>query len=252
MRAFLSVLSVLLFAFARAQCEVPVDTLDRSGCDFVQADPAVQPGQTFTHCYALLEGPGELSPGYIFVQSSGRGPIAYSSLSYTLWTDSCGAELGSGQLYPVPSSSVVQVPDSGWYVLCFTWYALCVQEAFCATYGFSPLPVRLLSFDGRVEGGAVSLTWATGSESASDRFELHRSSDLSSWRMVASVPAAGFSVSPRYYGVADFPPERGLWYYRLTEVSVDGSRSSLHVVAALVDGSPPELRWWDVLGRRIK
>lgn len=250
MRTLLLVVSFLLALALPAQCGLPVDTIG-PGCEFVLADPPVQAGQTFTHCYALLEGPGAVTPGYVFVQSSGCGPIAYSSLSYSLWDDTCGVELGSGQVFPVPSSSTVYVPDSGWYVLCFTWHALCVQEAFCATYGFSPLPVRLLSFDGREDGGAVSLSWVTGSEQASDRFEVYRSSDMASWREVARAPAAGFSAVPRYYGAVD-APGAGLWYYRLSEVSADGAVSSFHAVAVWVEGPPSELIWWDLLGRRVK
>lgn len=252
MRALLSILFVLLSVLSGAQCVLPVDTIDRVGCAFIEAVPVIQPGLPVTHCYALLEGPGALSPGYVFVQSSGCGPIAYSSLSYDLWWPDCSGPIGSGQLFPVPSGQTVQVPDSGWYVLCFTWHPLCVQEAFCATYGFSPLPVRLLLFEGREDGGSVALVWVTGSEQASERFEVHRSRDgMSTWELVASAQAAGFSNEPRYYGAVDFPGP-GVSYYRLTEVAVDGTRSSLYVLSAWVEGPPSELRWWDTLGRRVR
>ena len=96
--------------------------------------------------------------------------------------------------------------------------------------GELPLPVQLLSFTGRADGSKNVLSWSTATERESDRFEVERSTDLSTWELVASAAAAGTSDSTLHYMVYDKAPTQ-LAYYRLRQVDLDGTNTFSEVVA---------------------
>lgn len=96
--------------------------------------------------------------------------------------------------------------------------------------GELPLPVQLLSFTGRADGSKNVLSWSTATERESDRFEVERSTDLSTWELVASAAAAGTSNSTLHYMVYDKAPTQ-LAYYRLRQVDLDGTNTFSEVVA---------------------
>jgi hypothetical protein len=91
------------------------------------------------------------------------------------------------------------------------------------------LPVELLYFEGSGDGGYVGLQWGTASESASERFELHRSNADAIDVPIADIPAAGFSQHLTTYHYED-RPEAGSWNYRLVQVDLDGASRDLGTV----------------------
>ena len=98
--------------------------------------------------------------------------------------------------------------------------------AFGATNdGVNPLPVELVSFTGRQNGNVVVLEWATLSEKDNDYFEIERSVDGINFVTIGFVQGAGNSTEKLAYSFADNAPERGLVYYRLSQVDYDGTRS---------------------------
>ena len=98
--------------------------------------------------------------------------------------------------------------------------------AFGATDdGINPLPVELVSYTGRQNGNAVVLEWATLSEKDNDYFEIERSVDGINFVTIGFVQGAGNSTEKIAYSFADNAPERGLVYYRLSQVDYDGTRS---------------------------
>ena len=98
--------------------------------------------------------------------------------------------------------------------------------AFGATNdGVNPLPVELVSYTGRQNGNAVVLEWATLSEKDNDYFEIERSVDGINFVTIGFVQGAGNSTEKLAYCFADNAPERGLVYYRLSQVDYDGTRS---------------------------
>ncbi len=92
------------------------------------------------------------------------------------------------------------------------------------------LPVELLSFTGRAEESQNVLSWSTATERESERFEVERSTDLSTWELVASADAAGTSNSTLHYMAYDKVPPQ-LAYYRLRQVDLDGTSTFSEVVA---------------------
>ncbi len=98
--------------------------------------------------------------------------------------------------------------------------------AFGATDdGINALPVELVGYTGRQNGNTVELEWATLSEKDNDFFEIERSTDGINFVTIGFVQGAGNSTEKLAYSFADNAPERGLVYYRLSQVDYDGTRS---------------------------
>lgn len=89
----------------------------------------------------------------------------------------------------------------------------------------TPLPVTLLSFDAKKsESGTASLlTWETGDERSSDRFETERSANGKTFEQLGTVAAAGNSDDNNTYSFTDAVPLQGANYYRLKMYDQDGS-----------------------------
>ena len=84
------------------------------------------------------------------------------------------------------------------------------------------LPITSLEFTGKLNGSKVNLNWKTGSEVNSDHFELEKSTDGVNFIMLANVKAKGNSSIASYYGAVDPLPVKGLNYYRLKMIDIDG------------------------------
>ncbi|HRH67931.1 MAG TPA: T9SS type A sorting domain-containing protein [Flavobacteriales bacterium] len=87
----------------------------------------------------------------------------------------------------------------------------------------TPLPIELISFEGRTIDTVNELTWATASERNNDHFEVQRSVDGSRFEPIGEVPGAGDSQQVIHYALTDTDPINGLNYYRLKQVDRDGA-----------------------------
>ncbi|MCF8407911.1 MAG: T9SS type A sorting domain-containing protein [Crocinitomicaceae bacterium] len=86
----------------------------------------------------------------------------------------------------------------------------------------NPLPVELLNFNGTCEEGMVNLVWQTASEFNSSHFDLEKSTDGETWRVLATIPSAGISNELLTYQTVDNNGTNGSNYYRLRQVDIDG------------------------------
>jgi len=84
-----------------------------------------------------------------------------------------------------------------------------------------PLPVKLIYFNVIAEGKKAHLSWQTGSEQNSDRFDIERSADGLHFEKIGWLKAAGNSTSHIDYNYFDQAPKKGINYYRLKEVDID-------------------------------
>lgn len=90
----------------------------------------------------------------------------------------------------------------------------------------NPMPVTLISFDIHKERQTASLKWATSSEQNSKGFEIQRSTDAKSWKNLGFVDVKslnGNSSSTLNYNFTDKAPLKGVNYYRLKMVDLDGT-----------------------------
>ena len=131
-----------------------------------------------------------------------------------------------GTATPSGSSSFRTVSVSG--VSSFSPFAISQVNA--------PLPVTLLSFSGKHDGGVNKLQWKTATEMNNRGFEVQRSTDgrnFSSIGFVASKAENGNSTSDLSYGFTDGVAS-GKVYYRLKQTDLDGRKKLSNVIA--IDG----------------
>jgi hypothetical protein len=84
------------------------------------------------------------------------------------------------------------------------------------------VPVKVSSFSARKQQTNVQLNWTTEQEINSQSFTIERSVDGIKWISLASIAAAGNSQVKRNYQAIDYHPAKGINYYRLKEVDMDG------------------------------
>ena len=85
------------------------------------------------------------------------------------------------------------------------------------------VPVKLSSFTARKQQETVQLYWSTEQEINSKLFIVERSFNGSKWNEIGRVNAAGNSAFKINYTAADLHPAKGINYYRLKQIDVDGN-----------------------------
>lgn len=83
------------------------------------------------------------------------------------------------------------------------------------------LPVDLSAFYGITEGNSNHLYWQTQSEQNTAEFEIFKSSNLTNWSAIATIPAIGNSTLPTYYNYVDEYTTVGDNYYKLKIIDTD-------------------------------
>jgi hypothetical protein len=100
----------------------------------------------------------------------------------------------------------------------------------------APLPIILLSFTAKSEGDRVQLAWATASERDADRFIVERSNDQQEYISICEVAANGNTLDRQEYGLTDFSPQLGVNYYRLKQISSNGTVQTFNArVSAVIE-----------------
>lgn len=99
------------------------------------------------------------------------------------------------------------------------------------------LPVKLISFSGRLNGIKVDLNWVTANELNTKQFEVERSGDGQNFIKIATVAAKGNSSTPTSYDLVDADPLKGINYYRLRIVDIDGKTEYSQVVIIRIENS---------------
>lgn len=90
----------------------------------------------------------------------------------------------------------------------------------------APLPVTLIGFAVSLEGQTAQLSWSTTSEQNSSGFDIQRSANASEWTKIGFVASQSLgknSTSRLQYKFTDVTPVKGLNYYRLKMVDLDGT-----------------------------
>jgi hypothetical protein len=95
----------------------------------------------------------------------------------------------------------------------------------------SPLPVTLLSFEGKQMEEDILLSWSTASETNNQYFSVERSPDGIHFETAGQVSGAGNSNQVIQYRFTDINPLPGINYYRLTQVDFDGLSTTSAIIA---------------------
>ena len=99
------------------------------------------------------------------------------------------------------------------------------------------LPVKLISFSGRLNGTKVDLNWVTANELNTKHFEVERSGDGQLFTKLSTVIAKGNSTTVTSYDLVDPIPLKGVNYYRLKIVDIDGKFEYSRIVIIRIDNS---------------
>lgn len=99
-----------------------------------------------------------------------------------------------------------------------------IGDGWASTYRpVGPLPITLLNFTAQKQGNNATLVqWKTSTEINSHYFDVERSSDAINFQFLGKVNAAGNSSREISYSFIDNQPLKGVNYYRLKQVDLDG------------------------------
>lgn len=95
---------------------------------------------------------------------------------------------------------------------------------FTLGYRSFPIPLKMLSFTAERRSGTSYLKWTTVNEENVSHFDVQRSYDGALYSTIGNVPARN-SGSLENYNFEDHDPLRGLAYYRIKSVDIDGKFS---------------------------
>lgn len=93
------------------------------------------------------------------------------------------------------------------------------------------LPVKLLSFDGKMAKGGIELVWTTMQETRNKYFDIMRAGSDGQFSAIGRVNAAGGSNLTNRYEFWDNQPLRGKNFYQLKQVDDDGTSTLSKVVS---------------------
>lgn len=86
------------------------------------------------------------------------------------------------------------------------------------------LPVELVGFEARLDGGGAQLTWTTASETNNAGFNVeHRPPSATTWAEVGFVPGVGTTLAAQSYTYRVEGVEPGTHRFRLRQVDFDGT-----------------------------
>ncbi|MFM2135526.1 MAG: hypothetical protein RL021_926, partial [Bacteroidota bacterium] len=98
------------------------------------------------------------------------------------------------------------------------------------------LPVGLVDFQGQNIDEGILLKWTTATEINNDHFIVDRSKDGSEWNYLGRQNGTGNSSSLNAYLLKDREPQKGINYYRLTQVDYDGRSETLRTISVRFNG----------------
>jgi hypothetical protein len=101
------------------------------------------------------------------------------------------------------------------------------------------LPVTWAGFSVRAEGASAVLDWQTATEINNSHFEVERSRDARAWDTIGQVAAKAADAQPRrQYQFIDAAPGKGIRYYRLRQVDIDGTTDYSQIKSVTLLANP--------------
>jgi Secretion system C-terminal sorting domain len=106
---------------------------------------------------------------------------------------------------------------------------------------YTPLPLKLVSFEGKLEGNQIRLNWKTAGEENTSYFDIEYGTD-GSFSTIGTVSAAGSSNTVKNYTFTHQTPASGTNYYRLKMLDKDGAFTYSDVVPVNVSLKQSDLK----------
>jgi len=92
------------------------------------------------------------------------------------------------------------------------------------------LPIKLSGFEVRLQSSAVQLNWTTDQEINNKEFQIERSNSDQPWALIGTIAGKGTTYSTEHYHFADEQPAKGISYYRLKQIDIDGRSTYSNVL----------------------
>ncbi len=154
--------------------------------------------------------------------------VKNTSLNPTKWIDIGG----TGSIVFAGSGSVTSTSSPSAFNS-FSTFALADVYG-----GGNVLPVQLAGFTAIPDNNRVNLAWAMSSKTNSDYFTLEKSSNGTDFVFLAKVKikaADAIGVTPVSYNESDGSPYNGIGFYRLSLISIDGTKTVFPVQSVRFD-----------------
>ena len=92
-----------------------------------------------------------------------------------------------------------------------------------STASFPPLPLDLISFEGRCEDNLVNIEFIVASQVSNEYFTIEKSNNLLLWEEIGFIDGGGTTNEEITYLFNDNAPNNGENYYRLKQTDIDGN-----------------------------
>ncbi len=100
------------------------------------------------------------------------------------------------------------------------------------------LPVDLINLAATPLDNSIRLEWTTAQEMDNQGFYIQRSEDAVQFENIGWIDGQGNASSPTDYDFEDIGIEKGqLYYYRLEQIDLDGSKNYSHLVSGFIEGT---------------
>jgi hypothetical protein len=142
----------------------------------------------------------------------GTDYLLYSS-DGSHWNDTALGIVGSGFVGVLPASDTFRLLGGS-------------NVQLKVSFGGSPLPLTLLSFDAVAVANAVQLSWRTSNEINTRDFTIERSLDGAHWDSIGKISANGYASTTSDYRFLDRSPAPGYDYYQLLLNDRDDKRQA--------------------------
>lgn len=97
------------------------------------------------------------------------------------------------------------------------------------------LPVELIEYKIQTRNEQVELNWTTAQEINNDRFEIYRSTDGLNFEMAGTQKASNRPNVENTYKFNDLPASRGLIYYYVKQIDIDGRSTDFSILKTRID-----------------
>jgi hypothetical protein len=160
-----------------------------------------------------------------------------TSLSQSNWqSNNPGAGSGTGTLTTGATIATASERSLSYTTLATT---AAEPEAYFtkSSNPITPLPLDLISFNGKAVNCSAILNWTTAEESGMSHFDLQKSIDGNTFKQLASIAVKG---SNSLYTYVNKEVNTAEHYYRLKIVSLDGKETYSNVLSLNVDCYPSQ------------
>jgi hypothetical protein len=109
------------------------------------------------------------------------------------------------------------------------------------------LPIVFNGFSVTQKGCAAVLNWSTSMERNNDYFQVEKSTDGRNFKVIGSQDAKGNSDVLQYYTYTDNAPIPGTNFYRITQLDLDGKRSTTGIENAYFSCGDADIKVYPTL-----